>query len=535
MNTQFSQSAAAGAVPLLEARQLTKRFGGVTAVNQLDFSMHKGQTVGIVGPNGAGKSTFIALLGGAFAPSEGRILFDGEDMTALDAASRARRGIARTYQIPRPFLDMTVEENLLVPLFAKHPFAHRRQVRQECDELLVKTRLADARHRLARDLPLLRRKRLEVARALALKPRVLLLDEVGGGLVDREIDELIELVHTVAPETDGIIIIEHVLQIVRDCCSTTMVMNFGERFAYGPTESILASDAVAAIYLGSAKRNSDASSESAPALTRTTMPATLGAVVQAGRSQEGDETAAPLLKLKGVHAGYGQARILHGIDLEIHAGQTVALLGCNGAGKTTLSRVIAGALKPSAGQVFFDGTETTHLAPHAISRLGAAQCMEGRKIFATLSVQENLLVAARGASRLEQEERLDTVYALFPILAERRHGAGTAMSGGQQQMLAIGRALMARPKLVIFDEISLGLAPVVIDRLYEALAVLSRAGLAMLLVEQDVERSLDLADLANVMSHGRIALSGPAAEVRRNPALRELYVGSPVDMAHVAM
>jgi ABC-type branched-subunit amino acid transport system ATPase component len=539
MNLQVPPTLEAAPVPLLEVRQLTKRFGGVTAVNKLDFSMDKGQTVGIVGPNGAGKSTFIALLGGAFAPTEGSILFGARDVTALDGASRARQGIGRTYQIPRPFLDMTVEENLLVPLFAKHPFAHRTRVRQECEELLEKTHLADTRHWRARDLPLLRRKRLEVARALALKPRLLLLDEVGGGLVDREIDELIALIHLVAPDMDGIIIIEHVLQVVRECCSSTMVMNFGERFAYGPTESILASDDVAAIYLGSAHRSRESKTDSptapiivtAPTVPPPVAPKALETVVNAGRASHVGAGAVPLLQLKDVHAGYGQARVLHGISLDVHAGQTIAILGCNGAGKTTLSRVIAGAVKPTSGQVFFDGREISNLSPHLISKMGAAQCMEGRKIFGTLSVEENLLIAARRVPRMEQEQRLATVYSLFPILAERRHGSGTAMSGGQQQMLAIGRALMARPKLIVFDEISLGLAPVIIDRLYEALQVLAKAGLTMLLVEQDVERSLELADSANVISHGRIALSGPAAELRSNPKLRELYVGHGAETA----
>ncbi|MES2260360.1 MAG: ATP-binding cassette domain-containing protein [Pseudomonadota bacterium] len=534
-----TQALAVGAgTALLEVSQLSKRYGGVVAVNKLDFSMARGQVVGVVGPNGAGKSTLISLLGGAIAPSEGRVVFNGEDVTRLDGATRARMGIGRTYQIPRPFLDMTVEENLLVPLYARSPFAHRGAVRRDCEELLAKTHLGDARHWRARDLPLLRRKRLEVARALALKPRLLMLDEVGGGLVDREVEELIELIHLVAPETDGIIIIEHVLQIVRECCSTTMVMNFGEKFAHGPTDVILSSDDVAAIYLGSARRDRDtaqavAAPEAAPAdhAPQAVVRPALDSVVAPCPGSRHGGLPVPLLQLKEVHAGYGQARVLHGISLDVQAGQTIAILGCNGAGKTTLSRVIAGAIRPSSGRIFFDGTETTQLPPHAISQLGAAQCMEGRKIFATLSVQENLLIAARYVPRLEQEERLATVYGLFPILAERRHYPGTAMSGGQQQMLAIGRALMARPKLVVFDEISLGLAPIVIDRLYEALAVLSKAGLTMLLVEQDVDRSLALADVAHVISHGKIALSGPADEVRRNPALRELYVGAATEPA----
>ena len=151
--------------------------------------------------------------------------------------------------------------------------------------------------------------------------------------------------------------------------------------------------------------------------------------------------------------------------------------------------------------------------------------MEGRRIFATLSVEENLLIAARGVSAAERADRLSHVYSLFPDLKQRRASGGTLMSGGQQQMLAIGRALMSRPRLVLFDEISLGLAPVMMDRLYLALAELRAAGLTMLIVEQDVERALELADQVHVMEHGRIALSGTADDVWRNPALKQLYIG----------
>jgi ABC-type branched-subunit amino acid transport system ATPase component len=152
--------------------------------------------------------------------------------------------------------------------------------------------------------------------------------------------------------------------------------------------------------------------------------------------------------------------------------------------------------------------------------------MEGRRIFAPLSVEENLLLAARGISSTERAQRLAHVYGLFPDLKERRSISGTSMSGGQQQMLAIGRALMSRPRLVLFDEISLGLAPVVMDRLYGALAELRAAGLTMLIVEQDVERALALADEVHVMEHGRIALSGTARAIRDDPRLRHLYIGT---------
>jgi ABC-type branched-subunit amino acid transport system ATPase component len=152
--------------------------------------------------------------------------------------------------------------------------------------------------------------------------------------------------------------------------------------------------------------------------------------------------------------------------------------------------------------------------------------MEGRRIFAPLSVEENLLLAAGRVGRSERQQRLDQVYQLFPVLRERRTQGGTSMSGGQQQMLAIARALMSRPRLIVFDEISLGLAPLVMDQLYAALAALRAAGLTLLIVEQDVQRALDLADEVHVMEHGRIALSGTAAQVRENPVLRHLYIGT---------
>jgi branched-chain amino acid transport system ATP-binding protein len=214
------------------------------------------------------------------------------------------------------------------------------------------------------------------------------------------------------------------------------------------------------------------------------------------------------------------------LNLQVQPGQVVAILGTNGAGKTTLAQVISGAIRPTAGEIKVDGQRVTGLGPHHIARLGLAQCMEGRRIFAPLTVEENLLLAARGLDAHQRADRLERIYTLFPDLKTRRLQGGTSMSGGQQQMLAIGRALMARPRLVVFDEISLGLAPVVMDRLYAALAELKVAGLTMLIVEQDVERALALADHVHVMEHGQFALSGTARSIRDDPRLRHLYIGT---------
>jgi ABC-type branched-subunit amino acid transport system ATPase component len=520
---------AARSAPLLSTKGLTKRFGGVLAMDGLDFDLRHGEICGVIGPNGAGKSTLVGLLGGVLSPTQGSITFNGTDITALPAPERARAGIGRTYQIPRPFPDMSVEENLLTAQFSIAPFIGRRQAFEQCHVILERTGLADAARLPARALPLLRRKRLELARALALKPKLLLLDEVGAGLIDSEVSELIELVHRIAGDIDAIIIVEHVMRVVKECCQRLVVLNFGRLFVDGPTSEVLANDDVAAVYLGTSHRNVAPAVQAAEAAAAETIDAPslgqsamLREIVGGGASTGAGK---PLLELQKVCAGYGLARVLADIDLTVAPGQAIAILGTNGAGKTTLANVLNGTVKPTSGHLLIDGADVTGRPAHEIAGLGLTQCMEGRRIFTELSVEENLLVAARRVARPEQQRRLDIVYGLFPILHERRATPGVAMSGGQQQMLAIGRALMAKPRLVVFDEISLGLAPVIVDRLYEALRELRSAGLTMLVVEQDVDRALDLVDYVHVLEQGRFALSGTPAQIRGDARLRHLYVG----------
>ncbi|AYQ44371.1 MULTISPECIES: ATP-binding cassette domain-containing protein [Burkholderia] len=506
--------------PLLHATDLVKRYGGLVATDSVSISVSHGEVLGMVGPNGAGKSTLIGLLGGAVKADGGSVYLDGEDITRFGSAERARCGIGRTYQIPRPFMDMSVRENLLAARFSLHPFCPKREALLACDRILERTGLLESANLPARQLPLLRRKRLEVARALALDPKILLLDEVGAGLVDSEVTELIDLIHSLSGEIQGVIIIEHVLRVVRECCQRLIVLNFGRKFAEGPTREVLSSDEVAAVYLGTAHRSLPDTPSS-----KVKHEHVESASTAVPRVREGGASA-PLLELSDIHAGYGQARVLNGIDLTVHSGDVIAILGTNGAGKTTLANVLSGTVRPTAGEIKVDGKVLGASAPHRFAALGLAQCMEGRRIFSSLTVEENLVLAARNAPANDVQERLDHVYSLFADLRERRGNAGTSMSGGQQQMLAIGRALMARPRLIVFDEISLGLAPVMMDRLYLALRELKAAGMTMLIVEQDVERALDLADHVHVMEHGRFALSGPIDSIRNDPRLRHLYLGT---------
>jgi branched-chain amino acid transport system ATP-binding protein len=234
----------------------------------------------------------------------------------------------------------------------------------------------------------------------------------------------------------------------------------------------------------------------------------------------------PLLRASGIDAGYGRIRVLRGLDLTIHAGEIVCLLGPNGAGKTTTIRVLSGLIVPWAGSVTIDGTEIAGCGAPNVVAAGIATVPEGRRVFAQLTVRENLLLGGysrRGAWGGDGE--LDVAYRMFPRLQERQRQPAGTLSGGEQQMLAIARALMSRPRVVLFDEPSMGLAPILIDAVFETVERLSREGITVLLVEQNAEAALEIAHRAYIMERGQIVLSGSAADLRENPRVRASYLG----------
>jgi ABC-type branched-subunit amino acid transport system ATPase component len=364
--------------------------------------------------------------------------------------------------------------------------------------------LWDAAHVKADDLTLLQLKRLELARALALEPRILLMDEIGAGLVESEVAELIEVIKALRHRVEAIVIIEHIMDVIQQCCDRVAVLDWGRLIADGPVQKVLADPEVVSCYLGT------------------------GCEVAAPRvkAHEIDQKASPILTLDHVSAGYGHFRALTDVSLTVARGEVVSLLGTNGAGKTTVARAISGMIPVTAGRIELNGRQISGREAHEVARLGLAHCMEGRHIFADLSVQENLVLAGTSAGKKDGlQERLDRVYDLFDVLAERRRKSGKHLSGGQQQMLAIGRSLMADPALIIFDEIALGLAPATVDRLYETLVRIRDEGTTMILIEQNVERGLSLADRVFVLEKGTIALGGTPAELRGDPRLEALYMG----------
>jgi branched-chain amino acid transport system ATP-binding protein len=482
--------------PIAEVTRVVKRYGGVAAIDGVDLTVPRHRSLAVIGPNGAGKSTLLKLIAGEVRPDEGRVCIDGTPHRGGRPELIARRGVGLAHQVPVPFGRLTVRENVRVGAL------HRRRLRLGApdlvDEILDRCELSHLADRPAASLGLLNLKRLELARALSLEPALLLLDEVAGGLAGKDLRTIIELVSRIRDQGVTLVLVEHVEGVVRELVERVVVLDWGKVIAEGTPAAIAEDERVREIYLGT---GSGAAGPAASPRSRRRAP--------------GEPTGAALA-LRSVTAGYGAIVALREV-----------VLGANGAGKTTLARTVSGLTPVAAGALELDGRDVSRLPVHDRARLGIAHCQEGRRLFPGLSVEENLVLAARSAeARAHRAERRKWVHALFPVLAERSRQAAETLSGGQQQMLAIGRALMSHPRLVIFDEISLGLAPVAIDSLYDAIAEVAESGISIILVEQNVHRSLALADRAYVLDRGRVSFAGDPQELLDAGRLEAAYFGT---------
>jgi len=491
---------------LLELNHVSKHFGAVAAVNHLSLSIGEGEVLGVMGPNGSGKTTLLNLIMGVYALDEGEIRFAGQRISGLSTDGISRRGIGRTYQIPQPFHRMTVLENLMVGDLYGGSHRSLKAARTSAVAILDRVGLGEKAGTEARKLGLLDLKRLELGRALSLRPVLLLLDEIAAGLVETEVAELQRLILALKSQGQAMLLIEHILSFIFGLSDRVLVMNFGEGVTEGTPEEIANHPQVHEIYLGKKE------------VHKQIEPRTSKMVSKA--EPQG------LLSLRNVNAGYGDFQALFDVSLDILEGEIVGLIGVNGAGKTTLIRTVNRQLSLMSGEILFRGKSIVNAQAYDIIGLGMAQCIEGRKLFPELTVQENLEIGAYcRRARDKRRSTMGQVYELFPILAERRNQIANTLSGGEQQMLAIGRALMALPELIIFDELSLGLAPLVIDSLYKAIREINRQGITVLLVEQNVHRSLEVADRAYIIERGRIVLSGTAGSLGRDEHVKQAYFG----------
>lgn len=497
-----TNQSASGVRPLLRVSNLTRRFGGVVALDDVSFDVAEGERLAVIGPNGAGKSTLLKLIAGQDRPTFGTVELEGAGRISGGTPRHiTRSGISLARQVPRPLRSLTVSENVAVGIAAA---GHRAQGRaqQRIDEILESTGLAAKALRPAGTLPLLDLKRLEVARALASAPRLILLDEVSAGLSESDLFEVIELIRGIGEQGTALVIVEHVQEVVKQLAQRVIVLNWGRLFAEGTPESVADDERVREVYFGA--RDADAIE---------TVPRERPAV-QPGQG----------LVMQDVVVKRGQHLALNGASLEVPKGSVTAVLGPNGAGKTTLSQCISGLLPISGGHLHYDGRDMRRVPAHARAAAGIAHCQEGRKLFPGLTVEENLMLGAFGKRRLDRQDLAELVLADFPVLQERRTQIATTMSGGQQQMLAVARALMSEPTLLVLDELTLGLSPKAADEIYEVLERITERGTSLLLLEQNAERPTRLADHVYVLSHGKVVFSGAPGDLSQED-LVAAYLG----------
>jgi ABC-type branched-subunit amino acid transport system ATPase component len=469
----------------LEVRGLGISFGGVKAAQNVSFDARPGEVTSLIGPNGAGKTTVLNMLGGFYRPDSGTIRLAGADIQGQSAWRIARSGLARTYQTTQLFGSMSVAENLAIAAGG-----------EDAGPLAAFTGYAGDLNIRAADLPHVDKRLVEIARALATRPAVLLLDEPAAGLSREDKGRLSRLLRRIADSGAAVVLVEHDMAVVMGISDRVIVLDAGVCIASGTPAEVQADPAVKKAYLGERRRG----------------PA-------AERAAPGE----PLLEVGRLSAGYGAEPVLKEVDLRVRSREMVAVLGANGAGKSTLMRAISGLHRPVSGGVAFERGDIAALPAHRVVARGVVLVPEGRQVFPELSVLDNLRLGAyrRGSAA---DTRIEAMLARFPRLRERLQQRAGLLSGGEQQMLAIARGLMAQPRLLLLDEPSLGLAPAVIDDLFAALDQLRMEEATILLVDQMAGLALALADHAYVLEGGRIVASGAPSEIARDGALEKAYL-----------
>jgi ABC-type branched-subunit amino acid transport system ATPase component len=510
---------------MLRLRDISVRFGGIVALDGVSLDLNRGEILGLIGPNGAGKTTLFNCVSGVIGPERGSMFFEGRSLKFAPPHQRARMGIARTFQNLQLWGSMTVRENLTVPMDALGgrntfsdalhlPFSAyaERASAERARAIMHVLELGRYAGTIAADLPAGIQRRVEIARALAMKPSLLLLDEPAAGLDGPETSRLAELLQAVRERFHvSMLLVDHDMSLVMRVCDYVYVLDFGKVLAKGRPAAIRDDPKVIAAYLG------EESKEQAPKTKAT------------GTVAPRDEP--PLLEVKKLAAGYGHLEVIRDINLVVRPGEVVACIGANGAGKTTTLRAISGMIRPRQGRVMLGGQDVTGSSPERIARLGLAHIPEGRGLFPRLSVEDTLRLVSNSTGR---QVDITAAYEHFPRLRERRRQAVGTLSGGEQQMVAMARAILAHPRLVMIDEMSQGLAPTVVQQLFEVLRVFRDQGIAVLLVEQFVEAALDVADRAYVFGHGTIGHEGSAAEIRADRKLVSgSYLGTAVDAGEI--
>jgi branched-chain amino acid transport system permease protein len=498
---------------------VSKSFGGVKAVRDVSLTAEPGVVTALIGSNGSGKTTLLNVICGYNIADGGKVVFAGEDLAGAPYTV-ARQGVGRTFQTPSVPRGVSVLDVVASGRFITDragPFASifrlpryrraRAADREHALDMLRLVGLEDLAEEEAQELSLGTRRLVEVARGLCAEPRLLLLDEPASGLSEEEVERLGTVIRAAAGAGTTVILIEHNFRFVTSVADVAHVLHLGELIASGPARTIGDNPRVIESYLGA--------TTSAPA-----QPAEANGAAPVERKV--------VLELRDAETGYGDMTVLRGVSLTLREGAVELLLGRNGVGKTTTLSAISGQLALWQGKLEVEGADITKMKPFRRADTGIALVQEGKRIFRNRTVRENLMLGTY-RQRLSSTERraiCDEIMDRFPILRERADQPAGGLSGGQQQMLAIGQALAARPRILLLDEPSAGLAPSIISEVFEQVRRLRQEGMTILLVEQLAEQALAVADHVTVIDAGVIVKQGPPEAFRDMRELQEAYFGA---------
>lgn len=464
---------------VLELINVRKRFGGIVATNNVSFNVEENETLGLIGPNGAGKSTIMHLIIGIHRPNEGKIKFLGEEIQNLPIHKRIKKGIAVMFQHSRPLKRQNVLENIKVALLKdKIDIKFPKDINEKAEELAKKVSLQDFLNRHPEELPFGVIRRMELAKALALNPKLLLLDEPFAGLNHSEVKEFSNIVNSIEKQGFSIILIDHNVKAVYNMVDRIVAIHSGKVISAGTPSEVISNQEVKKVFLGEESSN----------------------FLEKKNNVSNEEVLS--VKIKSLN--YNKAEALRNIELKVCKGQFVSIVGLNGAGKTSLLKSIFSMVKYE-GEIYLEGKALHKLKTAEIVNLGMTFVPETRELFKFLSVEENLEIPMHDLDNKILKERLEEVYSIFPRLKERRKQMAGTLSGGEQQMLVIARAFVRKPKIMVMDEPTLGLAPIVLEEISKILDYMHKElDLTILLAEQNLHFALKHSDMVYLLEHGNL-------------------------------